>query len=186
MTFNRDKSELAACRSRIDSALGETMARLSLSFLGPFQVTLDGQPATGFESNKVRALLAYLAVEADRPHARESLAGLLWPDYPDRSALNSLRSALANLRGAIGDRDAEPPFLLITRGSVQFNSAVTTHLDTAELQRAAACSIDELESIVQLYLGDFLTGFSLADSPPFEEWLLHAPGGISGSRPRMP
>lgn len=46
------------------------MARLNLSFLGPFQVTLDSQPALGFESNKVRALLVYLAVEADRPHTR--------------------------------------------------------------------------------------------------------------------
>ncbi|PKO20769.1 MAG: hypothetical protein CVU38_18325 [Chloroflexi bacterium HGW-Chloroflexi-1] len=59
------------------------MVRLSLSLLGPFQVMLDGEPATGFESNKVKALLAYLAVEADRPHPRETLAGLLWPDYPE-------------------------------------------------------------------------------------------------------
>ena len=27
----------------------------------------------------VKALLVYLAVEADRPHRREALAGLLWP-----------------------------------------------------------------------------------------------------------
>ena len=36
------------------------MAHLSLSLLGPFQVTLAGEPVTSFESNKVRALLAYL------------------------------------------------------------------------------------------------------------------------------
>ena len=42
------------------------MPHLSLSLLGPFQVMLDGQPVTGFKSNKARALLAYLAVEADR------------------------------------------------------------------------------------------------------------------------
>ena len=80
------------------------MTHLSLSLLGPFQAALDGQLVTGFDSAKVRALLAYLAVEADRPHSREALAGLLWPDYSDRSALNSLRSALANLRQVIGDR----------------------------------------------------------------------------------
>ena len=83
------------------------MAGLSIFLLGPFQATLDGQAITGFESNKVRALLAYLAAEADRPHARERLAGLLWPDYPHTSALNNLRSALANLRQATGDRQAE-------------------------------------------------------------------------------
>jgi DNA-binding SARP family transcriptional activator len=47
------------------------MARLSLSLLGPFEVTLDGVPVTAFDSNKVRALLAYLAVEADGPQAWE-------------------------------------------------------------------------------------------------------------------
>ena len=67
------------------------MARLSLSCLGPFQVTLDGQAVTGFKSAKVRALLAYLAVEAGRSHRREVLAGLLWPEWPDRDALSSLR-----------------------------------------------------------------------------------------------
>ena len=52
------------------------MAQLSLSLLGSFQATLDGKPITGFKSNRVRALLAYLAVEADRQHRREVLARL--------------------------------------------------------------------------------------------------------------
>ena len=52
------------------------MPHLSLSLLGSFQAALDGLPVTGFKSNKERALLAYLAVEADRPHRREMLAGL--------------------------------------------------------------------------------------------------------------
>ena len=55
------------------------------------QVTLDGAPVTGFESDKVRALLAYLAVESDRPHRRETLAGLLWPEQPENAARLSLR-----------------------------------------------------------------------------------------------
>src|SRR5512139_2811723 len=105
------------------------MARLSVSCLGPFQVTLDGQPVTNFKSNKVRALLAYLAVEADRPHRREVLAGLLWPEWPDRDALSSLRYALSNLRQVIGDHTADPPFLLISRDSLQFNTASDHYLD---------------------------------------------------------
>ncbi len=53
------------------------MSHLALRLFGSFQATLDGRPITGFESNKVRALLAYLAVEADRPHSRDELVGLL-------------------------------------------------------------------------------------------------------------
>ena len=58
------------------------MAHLSLSLLGPFQATLDGEPITGFEATKVRALLAYLAVEASQPHPRTVLAGLLYGFSP--------------------------------------------------------------------------------------------------------
>jgi len=74
-----------------------------MSFLGAFHVTLDGLPVTAFHSDKVRALLAYLAVESSRPHCRESLAGLLWPDWPDASARKNLTNALGRaIREGIG------------------------------------------------------------------------------------
>ena len=148
------------------------MPRLELALLGPFQATIDGRPITEFESNKVRALLAYLAVESDRPHARESLAGLLWPGYPDRSALNNLRSALANLRRAINDHDAEPPLLLISREAIQFNSAADCALDVTALCGAARQQPEQLAQAVEGYHGPFLDGFSLDDCPAFEEWAL--------------
>src|SRR5947199_6265347 len=99
------------------------MARLSLSFLGSPLVTLDGQPVTGFAYDKVRALLTYLAIEADRPHRRDALTGLLWPELPDSAARMNLRQALASLRHAIDDHSSTPPFLLITRETIQFNTA---------------------------------------------------------------
>jgi predicted ATPase/DNA-binding SARP family transcriptional activator len=105
------------------------MARLSLSLLGPFQATLDGEPIARFESDKVRALLAYLAVEADCPHRREALVGLLWPDWPEAAARRNLSHALANLRRAIDDNAAAPPFLLITPQTIQFNRAADYYLD---------------------------------------------------------
>jgi DNA-binding SARP family transcriptional activator/predicted ATPase len=154
------------------------MAHLSLSLLGSFQVTLDGQPVTGFKSNKERALLAYLAVEADRPHRREALAGLLWPDWPDRDALSNLRYALSNLRQVIGDRSAEPPFLLITRDTLQFDRASDCWLDVALLEEVVAAgkaqpgALDQLERAVALYRGSFLEGFSVSDSAGFEGWVL--------------
>ena len=74
------------------------MARLECYFLGGVEVRLDGEVITSFESNKVRALLAYLAVEAGRPQRREALAGLIWPEWPQASAMSNLRYALADLR----------------------------------------------------------------------------------------
>ncbi|MDY7077293.1 MAG: BTAD domain-containing putative transcriptional regulator [Chloroflexota bacterium] len=154
------------------------MARMSLFLLGPFQVTLAGEPVTAFESDKVRALLAYLAVEAHRPHRREVLAGLLWPDWPDQAARKNLRNGLANLRKAIGDRDATLPFLLITRETIQFNTAsdhwldVTAFRTLVEPDRAGQPAVHQLEEAVALYRGSFLEGFSLRDSAAFEDWSL--------------
>jgi adenylate cyclase len=107
------------------------MAHLSLTLLGTFEAAIDGQPLTGFKSNKERALLVYLAVEADRPHRRELLAGLLWPDWPDREALNNLRYALSNLRRVIGDPAADPPYLIVTRNTLQFNAGSDSRVDVA-------------------------------------------------------
>ena len=69
------------------------MTRLSVALLGSFQVTLDGTPVTHFESARVRALLALLAAEAERPHTREAIAELLWPERPPGAALADLRHA---------------------------------------------------------------------------------------------
>jgi DNA-binding SARP family transcriptional activator len=104
-------------------------AHLCVHLLGSFTVALDDEPVTAFATDKTRALLAYLAVEADRAHRREALAGLLWPDYPERSARRSLTSALAALRQAIGDRQATPPFLHISRQTIQFNTASDAWVD---------------------------------------------------------
>ena len=154
------------------------MARLSIRLLGSFQVALGSEPIETFKSDKVRALLAYLAVESERPHRRERLAGLLWPEFPQRSARVNLRDALANLRKVIGDREATPPFLHISRQALQFNSASDAWVDVWVFTRRARSGvtgqqlIDQLEEAVELYRGSFLEGLSLADSPIFDEWAL--------------
>ncbi len=173
------------------------MVRLSIRLLGPFQASLEGEPTTGFKYDHVRALLAYLAVETDRPHRRERLAGLLWPDQPHSRALSNLRYALYNLRNALRDRRAHPPGLTVTRQTLQFNTASDHWLDVRAFEQHLAdsrsaevplfpprseASLDgapvetaafhHLQSAVQLYRGAFMEGFSLANSPAFEEWLL--------------
>lgn len=108
------------------------MARLAISLLGPYKVALDGQPVAWFQSDKVRALLAYLAVEAASPHSRHALAGLLWPDVPEDHAHHSLSQALCNLRSVLHDQATSPPCLTITPHTIQFNCASDCWLDVAE------------------------------------------------------
>ncbi|MDX1437031.1 MAG: BTAD domain-containing putative transcriptional regulator, partial [Anaerolineales bacterium] len=150
------------------------MPRLSIRLLGLFEVLLDEEPVTGFDSDKVRALLAYLAVEADHPHRREKLAGFLWPDYPERSARTSLRRALTNLRQVIGDKQAAPPFLYISPQAIQLNRTANCWVDVAAFTEASVASqpaIPNLEEAISLYRGNFLDGFSIPDSSAFEDWI---------------
>jgi DNA-binding SARP family transcriptional activator/predicted ATPase len=151
------------------------MAHLCITLLGNLQVTLDGQPVPSFKSNKDRALLAYLSVESTRAHRRESLAGLFWPEWPDRDALSNLRYTLSSLRRVIGDPQAQPPYLLITRDTLKFNPASDAWLDVAAFDtalEAGRTAVEKLEQAVPLYRGNFLEGFSLGDCPAFEEWAL--------------
>jgi DNA-binding SARP family transcriptional activator len=153
------------------------MGHLRLSLLGSFRITLDGQPIVGFKSARERALLAYLAVESNRPHSREKLAALLWPDWPDQSALRNLRYSLSNLRRVLREPQAETPFLLVSRDQLQFNASSDHWLDVAafaELTEAGATRPPDpkrLEEAVALCQGAFLEGFSVADSAPFEDWV---------------
>jgi predicted ATPase/DNA-binding SARP family transcriptional activator len=155
---------------------------LTLRLLGSPEVILDGEPATGFVSDKARALLFYLAVEADRGQRRETLAGLLWPDYPERSARTNLSNTLSNLRTVLGDRganlangEARQPFLLVSRETIQFNAGSDYWLDVRAFDERvihAPVRVQHGEKTVALYRGHFLEGFSLSDSPAFEQWAL--------------
>ncbi len=162
------------------------MPFLSISTLGSFQVTLDGVEVEGFEYNKVKGLLAYLAVESNRAHHRELLAEILWPDRPAQMARNSLRQALSILRNAIQDRDAQVPFLLINRDSVQFNRRsdywldVDVFIDSLQACRSSlrkgvdsntrSC-IHWLKQSARLFRGEFLDQFLLQDSNQYSDWI---------------
>lgn len=172
------------------------MTHLNLTTLGMFQVTLDGDAVIGFKSNKIRALLVYLAIEAARPHSRDVLADLLWPNKSNPVALTSLRNALSNLRRILSSPSLSAegqlsPFLAITHETVQFNLASNYCLDAAtfgqHVMRAKSLMtsgkkprvdppdqqeiINCLHAAVGMYSGSFLNGFSV-DSAPFEEWVL--------------
>jgi DNA-binding SARP family transcriptional activator len=159
---------------------------LIINLFGELRITLNGTSIPGIASNKGRALLAYLAVEGHVAHRRERLAEMLWPDREQRVARNSLKQSLASLRKAIGDRSAERPVLLSEQDKIRFNSDSEHCIDVLELKqlieatrhhghaKMAPCPDCEtrLRMAVALYRGDFLEGFSIPDSQPFEEWAL--------------
>ena len=172
------------------------MAHLSLWLLGACRAAVDGEPVTDFATDKVQSLLAYLAVEADRPHRRDALAEFLWSGSPSKNARLSLRQALYQLRQAIGDGEASDgtdksnpgasPFFHVSRRTIQFNAQSDHWVDAAEVTSLAeACKqhrhrgratcipcLRRMERMVELYRGEFMDGFPAGDSPAFEEWVL--------------
>ena len=149
------------------------MATLNISVLGHLQFSAGKTILDQFESNKVRALLAYLIVEMDRPHSREALAELIWPESPTPSSLANLRYALADLRKVIGDEKENPHYLLVSRDSLQFNPHSDHNLDsTAFIELLNSGDIEKLKQGLALYRDDFLAGFPSIESDPLEEWIL--------------
>ena len=144
------------------------MARLGLSFLGTFHVTLDQQPVSHFRSNNIRGLLVYLTLHGERPVAREVLAALFWPDDRGENAHNNLRQAIYQLRQLLGDTASDAPFLTVTRQALQFNCASDHTLDVSRFVQAIEAH--DLDAAVGHYAGELLPGFT-CDSLEFEEWL---------------
>ncbi|MFQ5343160.1 MAG: BTAD domain-containing putative transcriptional regulator, partial [Anaerolineae bacterium] len=160
-------------------------ARLVMSLLGPPQVMVHGESVIGPESQKKLALLAYLALEAHRPHLRSALAALFWPDRPEKQALQDLRQTLARVRRAIDDREANPAHLITDSQTIQFNPHSDYWLDVAAFQRLLASTqrhphrrldacptcVSHLSQASELYRGDFLAEVYVSGSSAFDEWL---------------
>ncbi len=154
--------------------------------LGWLRAEQSGRVITRFRTYKTGALLAYLAYHP-RPHPREHLIGMLWPDDTSDAGRNSLSKALSSLRNQL-----EPPgvptgtVLRADRATIELNrSACTT--DVAEFEAAlraaaradrgsekgsstvaaaaAAGAVPLLADAVQLYRGELLPGF-------YEDWNL--------------
>jgi len=155
------------------------MTRLEIRLLGGFEAKLGDRPVQRFESQKVRALLAYLALHRDQYLSRDHLAGLFWPDRPDEVARRNLRQALYNIRTSLGNGDDAVPALITDQSQVRLHPDLECWLDVAEFNERVRRGLAEsgpdpllLSEAVRLYKGDLLAGFFLRDCVEFEVWLV--------------
>jgi DNA-binding SARP family transcriptional activator len=142
----------------------EVLARLIVSLLGAPRVEVDGR-AVEVDTRKAIALLAYLALTHEG-HRRDALATLLWPDYDQERARAALRRTLSALKAGLGEG-----WLEVSRESIGLGRSADLWLDVEEFNRLIAENHPEhLEEAAALYRGDFLEGFTLRDSPNFDDW----------------
>ncbi|MBN1661182.1 MAG: hypothetical protein JXA93_22510 [Anaerolineae bacterium] len=152
------------------------MDTLTLALLGSPQIVYHRAPLTGWALRKSQALLAYVAVTG-RPHSREALAGLLWPDCTEADARGNLRKVVAELRRRL------PCHVVATRSEVAFDRSSPYWLDVQAFERtihdivAARSGVTQsgavsLAEAVALYRGAFLSGLAVHRAPDFEQWVL--------------
>lgn len=160
------------------------MPALHITCFGDFETRVDGRPVRGFDTDKTRALLAYLAVERDRAHTRQHLAGLLWSDQPDEMALHNLRQTLSYLRKALGETPGAAVFLQVERDTIRLHPQAQVRVDVHDFEAGMAAAYRHFEhrdgrgrlnalrlrSALDLHRGLFLDQLVLEGSPLFDEW----------------
>ncbi len=142
---------------------------VEVTLLGAPRVTRAGEPVV-FETRKAMALLAHLA-HSDRPRSRAMLCELLYPGHDPERARGALRRTLSTLRKGIGEEwiDTAGDGIALRRGP-------GLRLDVERFRELAAqpATGPELSEAVTLFGGDYLEGFSLRDSPDFDDWQMAA------------
>jgi DNA-binding SARP family transcriptional activator/tetratricopeptide (TPR) repeat protein len=138
------------------------VSRIDIRLFGPPQVAVDGRPIA-VDTRKAIAILILLAAEG-RAFARDELAALLWPESDDAAARGALRRTLSTLRSAVGSH------VIVDRSRVELDRRSAT-IDLAAIEDAAASTDPAvLADGASRIRGPFLAGFSLRDSPEFDDW----------------
>ena len=124
--------------------------------------TREGRTLSRFESSRVVALLARLALFPRRSHPREELVELLWPEVERDVALVRLRHTLRTLRQPLELGLPAGSVLIADRTSIRINpEAITT--DVAQFERALKQK--DFQAARTLYTGELLPGL-------YDDWIL--------------
>jgi DNA-binding SARP family transcriptional activator len=154
------------------------MHDLQIHLFGKFSVRHDDRPATGFDAYKEQELLSYLLLHRNRPHSRETLAGLLWGDASTEKSKKYLRQALWHIQAALEARPGGGAVLTVEHDWVQLNAGVALWLDVEMFERTFALVQDRrgadldaerlgaLQAAVEVYRGDLLEGW-------YQDWCLY-------------
>jgi DNA-binding SARP family transcriptional activator len=152
------------------------MSQLKLYVFGPPRL-YSGDRQIELNLRKALALLVYLVVSG-QPQSREALATLLWPESDGSRGRARLRRTLHRLQQALGEHVLDvgtdtirlQPDADLWLDSVAFREHVAAGLPAAPAAVLAPERIAHLIDAAELYADDFLAGFTLPDSPVFDEW----------------
>ncbi len=145
------------------------MGKLHLRLLGTFRLEDSNGTPVPLGLRKAEALLAYLAVAEGHSTSRERLAALLWGEFAQARARQSLRQALLGLTKRLSKLDQ--PILRLESQTVSLNADALSIDALAFSRLVAEGTPDSLEKAADLYKGEFLEGVGV-DAPDFDSWLM--------------
>ena len=152
------------------------MGGIEIRLFGGVQLSWAGRPLPAFPTQKSKSLFALLVLEHDRPHAREMLADMFWPERPSSQSRKALRNELWRVRKTLDSAGADlRNYLREDAEFVSFDLDSRCWLDVNEFEtELAAVSKDDLHArsaerlagAVSLYRGDLITGV-------YDDWCIY-------------
>lgn len=150
------------------------MEPLHIYLFGGFLLERGHLTLPPIASRTGRSLLAYLVTHRDRPHQRDYLAGMFWPELPESRARRRLSHTLWQIQDVVNTETTS--YLDVTTDTLAFNRSAAYRLDVAEFDQSFDSGSDDdgehpgqatarLRNCVELYRGDFLAGY-------FDDWVL--------------
>jgi DNA-binding SARP family transcriptional activator len=155
------------------------MSTVCVSLLGRLQVQCGSFVMQEFESRKAQELFCYLAIHRSRPHARETLANVLWAEASTIHAKKYLRQAVWQLQTLLQqfyeeDRvetlSVEPEWIGIRPDAGMWTDVAQLEDAYTDTQAVLGEQFSELQAhqvqdAVQLYHGDLLEGW-------YQDWCI--------------
>jgi SARP family transcriptional regulator, regulator of embCAB operon len=120
--------------------------KIGFGVLGPLQMTVDGAPVP-LGTPKLRAVLAMLVMNRNRPVGIDSLIAAAWEQFPPSEARASLHSYISNLRRLLGESRSmlvnAPPGYRLTVADTDCDIGRFIIQKNAGVQAAAAGRFEE-------------------------------------------
>ena len=138
------------------------MAVWQIQLLGGLRATHGNSVITRFPSRPIAMLLARLALQPQRRHAREELIELLWPNVELDVGRSRLRQVLSTLRRLLEPPDLPPYSVLSADRQTIGLTADAVSSDVREFEQLLRQGA--IAQALDCYRGDLLPGF-------LDEWI---------------
>lgn len=132
---------------------------IRLELLGAPRVLLDGESVGPFRTNRVPALLGYLAVSRGTPR-RDRIADALWPHLSEEAGRHNLRQTLVYVRQLLG-----PGAILSDRTTLELGAFVSSDVRDILDWDESPIDIVRGDALVRQARGAFLDGSD-------DEWMI--------------